>query len=56
MEDQVHAQRFYNLVVDHLAKLSLNWKSSLHVFDEASKEILECLRKDKDDDAFMHLM
>ncbi|MBA0815694.1 hypothetical protein Gohar_000450, partial [Gossypium harknessii] len=33
---------------DRLAKLSLTWKSSLQVFDEASKEILELLQNDKE--------
>ncbi|MBA0736957.1 hypothetical protein Gogos_010443 [Gossypium gossypioides] len=45
-----------NLEADRLAKLSLNWKSTLQVFDESPKKILEVLQKDKANDFFMHLM
>ncbi|MBA0602765.1 hypothetical protein Gorai_002934, partial [Gossypium raimondii] len=34
----IHIPREHNLVADRLAKLSLNWKSALQVFDEAPKE------------------
>ncbi|MBA0743324.1 hypothetical protein Gogos_006018 [Gossypium gossypioides] len=51
-----HIPRKQNLVADRLVKLSLNWKSTLQVFDEALKKILEFLQKDKVNDTFMHLM
>ncbi|KAA3478810.1 Beta-glucosidase 46 [Gossypium australe] len=43
----IHIPRDRNLVADRLAKLSLNWKSSLQVFEGAPKEILELLQEDK---------
>ncbi|KAH1097270.1 hypothetical protein J1N35_014191 [Gossypium stocksii] len=48
-----HIPRNHNLVTDHLAKLSLSWKSSLQVFDEAPKDILDLLQVDKMNDCFM---
>ncbi|MBA0702429.1 hypothetical protein Goari_022817 [Gossypium aridum] len=38
-----HIPRNRNLVADRLAKLSLNWKSSLQIFNEAPKEIIDLL-------------
>ncbi|KAG8497788.1 hypothetical protein CXB51_007049 [Gossypium anomalum] len=48
-----HIPRAQNLVEDHLAKFGLNWKSSLHVFNEAPKEVIDLLKKDKDNGCFM---
>ncbi|MBA0629491.1 hypothetical protein Godav_024039, partial [Gossypium davidsonii] len=42
-----HIPRNQNLVVDRLAKLSLSWKLSLQVIDEAPKNILDLLQVDK---------
>ncbi|KAK5831231.1 hypothetical protein PVK06_015026 [Gossypium arboreum] len=42
-----HIPRIQNLVADRLAKLSLSWKSSLQVFDEAPKEVVDLLQEDK---------
>ncbi|MBA0749912.1 hypothetical protein Gogos_003785, partial [Gossypium gossypioides] len=39
-----HIPRNQNLVADRLAKLSLSWKSSLQVIDEAPKDILNLLQ------------
>ncbi|KAK5839204.1 hypothetical protein PVK06_007976 [Gossypium arboreum] len=49
----IHIPRTQNLVADHLAKLSLNWKSSLQVFNEAPKEIIDLLQEDKDNGCLM---
>ncbi|MBA0752798.1 hypothetical protein Gogos_001601, partial [Gossypium gossypioides] len=38
-----HIPRNQNLVADRLAKLSLSWKSSLQVLNEAPKEIIDFL-------------
>ncbi|MBA0684344.1 hypothetical protein Goari_025936 [Gossypium aridum] len=38
-----HIPRNQNLVAARLAKLSMNWKSSLQVFNEAPKEIIDLL-------------
>ncbi|KAA3477929.1 magnesium transporter MRS2-1 [Gossypium australe] len=43
----IHIPRDQNLVADRLTKLSLNRKSSLHIFEDAPKEILELLQEDK---------
>ncbi|KAL1127374.1 hypothetical protein V6Z11_A13G174800 [Gossypium hirsutum] len=40
-------------ITDHLAKLDLNWKSSLHVFNEAPNEVIDLLKKDKNNSCFM---
>ncbi|MBA0757404.1 hypothetical protein Gotri_020505 [Gossypium trilobum] len=48
-----HIPRNQNLVADRLAKLSLSWKSSLQVIDEAPKELLDLLQVDKTNDCFM---
>lgn len=39
--------RSQNSIVDYLAKLSLSWKSSLQILNEALKEIIDFLQKDK---------
>ncbi|MBA0635447.1 hypothetical protein Godav_029182, partial [Gossypium davidsonii] len=39
-----HIPRNQNLVADRLAKLSLSWKSSLQVMDEAPRDILDLLQ------------
>ncbi|MBA0687130.1 hypothetical protein Goari_014689 [Gossypium aridum] len=49
----LHIPREQNLVADRLAKFSLNWKSTLQIFDEAPKEILDLLQKDKVNGTFM---
>ncbi|KAH1039675.1 hypothetical protein J1N35_041418 [Gossypium stocksii] len=49
----LHIPREQNLVADQLAKPSLNWKSTLQVFDDAPKEILELLQNDKVYSTFM---
>ncbi|MBA0560243.1 hypothetical protein Golob_017154 [Gossypium lobatum] len=48
-----HIPRNHNLVVDRLAKLSLSWKSSLQVLNEAPKEIIHLLQEDKEHGCFM---
>ncbi|KAH1047068.1 hypothetical protein J1N35_037852 [Gossypium stocksii] len=48
-----HIPRSRNLVANHLAKMSLSWKSNLQVTDEAPKEILDLLQVDKDNGYFM---
>ncbi|MBA0629490.1 hypothetical protein Godav_024039 [Gossypium davidsonii] len=48
-----HIPRNQNLVVDRLAKLSLSWKLSLQVIDEAPKNILDLLQVDKMNGYFM---
>ncbi|MBA0669491.1 hypothetical protein Goklo_000017 [Gossypium klotzschianum] len=48
-----HIPRNRNLVVDRLAKLSLSWKSSLQVLNEAPKEIIHLLQEDKEHGCFM---
>ncbi|XP_012487975.1 uncharacterized protein LOC105801186 [Gossypium raimondii] len=48
-----HIPRNHNLVADRLAKLSLSWKSSLQVMDEAPKDILDLLQVDKTNGCFM---
>ncbi|MBA0638665.1 hypothetical protein Godav_021800 [Gossypium davidsonii] len=48
-----HIPRNQNFVADRLAKLSLSWKSSLQVIDEAPKDILELLQVDKMNGCFM---
>ncbi|MFQ6659665.1 hypothetical protein Gotur_028469 [Gossypium turneri] len=48
-----HIPRHQNLVADRLAKLSLSWKSSLQVIDEATKDILDLLQVDKMNGCFM---
>ncbi|MBA0726178.1 hypothetical protein Golax_002025 [Gossypium laxum] len=48
-----HIPRNQNLIEDRLAKLSLSWKSSLQVFDEAPKDILDLLHVDKMNGCFM---
>ncbi|KAK5793476.1 hypothetical protein PVK06_034625 [Gossypium arboreum] len=48
-----HIPRTRNLVADCLAKLSLNWKSRLQVFNEAPKEIIDLLQEDKDNGCLM---
>ncbi|KAH1047396.1 hypothetical protein J1N35_038180 [Gossypium stocksii] len=39
-----HISRDQNSVADRLAKLSLSWKSSLQVFDEAPKDFTDLLQ------------
>lgn len=41
-----------NLIVDCLAKLSLEWKTSLQIFEYALKKILRFLQQDKSNDTF----
>ncbi|MFQ6624568.1 hypothetical protein Gotur_003309 [Gossypium turneri] len=48
-----HIPRNQNLVADRLAKLSLSWKSSLQVIDEAPRDILDLLQEDKINGCFM---
>ncbi|KAH1096752.1 hypothetical protein J1N35_013673 [Gossypium stocksii] len=43
-----HIPRSQILVVDRLAKLNLNWKTSLQIFNEAPKEINVLLQEEKD--------
>ncbi|KAH1056968.1 hypothetical protein J1N35_035033 [Gossypium stocksii] len=43
-----HIPRSQNLVADRLAKLSLNWKTSLQILNEASEEIKVLLQEEKD--------
>ncbi|KAH1096248.1 hypothetical protein J1N35_013169 [Gossypium stocksii] len=49
----IHIPREQNLVANRLAKLSLNWISTLQVFSEAPKEILDFLQKDEVNGTFM---
>ncbi|KAA3465251.1 LINE-type retrotransposon LIb DNA [Gossypium australe] len=49
----IHIPRDRNLVADRVAKLSLNWKSSLQVLEETPKKFLELLQEDKDNSTFM---
>ncbi|MBA0805312.1 hypothetical protein Gohar_004836, partial [Gossypium harknessii] len=51
-----HISRNQNLVANRLAKLSLSWKSSLQVINEAPKEIIDLLQVDKVNGCFMQLM
>ncbi|KAG8490243.1 hypothetical protein CXB51_015601 [Gossypium anomalum] len=48
-----HIPRNQNLVADRVAKLSLSWKSSLQVFNEAPKEVIDLLQEDKKHSWFM---
>ncbi|PPS13942.1 hypothetical protein GOBAR_AA06637 [Gossypium barbadense] len=48
-----HISRNRNLVADRLAKLSLSWKSSLQVFNEAPEEVIELLHGEKGYDCFI---
>ncbi|KAA3482036.1 RNA-directed DNA polymerase (Reverse transcriptase) [Gossypium australe] len=48
-----YVPRNRNMVADCLAKLSLNWKSNLQVFEEAPKEILDLLQVDKANGYFL---
>ncbi|KAK5832536.1 uncharacterized protein LOC108450866 [Gossypium arboreum] len=48
-----YISRNLNSVADHLAKLSLNWKSNLQIIVEALKEILDLLQADKASGYFM---
>ncbi|KAA3472023.1 reverse transcriptase [Gossypium australe] len=48
-----YVPRNLNTVADCLAKLGLNWKSNLQVFEEAPKEILELLQADKANGYFL---
>ncbi|KAH1120635.1 hypothetical protein J1N35_003795 [Gossypium stocksii] len=42
-----HIPRSLNLVTNSLAKLSLNWKSTLQVFNEPPKDTIDLLQDDK---------
>ncbi|KAH1074811.1 hypothetical protein J1N35_027139 [Gossypium stocksii] len=43
----MHIPRNQNSVADHLAKVSLQWKSSLQVFNDPPKDVTDLLQKDK---------
>ncbi|KAK5836136.1 hypothetical protein PVK06_011891 [Gossypium arboreum] len=51
-----HIPRNQNLVADHLAKLSLSWKLSLQVINEAPKRIIDLLQVDKIEYEFVRVV
>ncbi|KAK5802495.1 hypothetical protein PVK06_030092 [Gossypium arboreum] len=48
-----HISKTQNLVADRLAKLSLSWKTSLQILNEAREELSVLLQEEKDNGWFM---